>query len=86
MNGGEEGGDYYISQTCDEQRFAVRKSGFSSAECLCPHFCNWLSLVDKLPNPASRNYFCLLEWGGEKDALPKFCVKPLRRPQPELLD
>ena len=33
FKGGEESVQYYISQTCDEQRFEARKVGFSS-ECL----------------------------------------------------
>ena len=33
MNGGEEGGQYYISQTCDQERFETRKVVFSW-ECL----------------------------------------------------
>ena len=33
MNGREEGGQYYISQTCDQERFAARKVVFSW-ECL----------------------------------------------------
>ena len=28
MNGREEGGQYYISQTCDQERFEARKVGF----------------------------------------------------------
>ena len=33
LNGREEGGHYYISQTCDQERFEARKVGFSW-ECL----------------------------------------------------
>ena len=33
MNGREEGGQYYISQTCDQERFEARKVVFSW-ECL----------------------------------------------------
>ena len=33
MTGGEEAGEYYISQAFDKQQFEVRKVGFSS-ECL----------------------------------------------------
>ena len=33
LNGREEGGQYYISQTCDQERFEPRKVGFSW-ECL----------------------------------------------------
>ena len=33
MNWGEEGGQYYISQTCDQERFEARKVVFSW-ECL----------------------------------------------------
>ena len=33
MNGKEEGGKYYISQTCDQQRLEARKVVFSW-ECL----------------------------------------------------
>ena len=29
LNGREEGGQYYISQTCDQERFEARKVGFS---------------------------------------------------------
>ena len=29
LNGGEEGGQYYISQTCDQERFEARKVVFS---------------------------------------------------------
>ena len=38
LNGREEGDQYYISQTCDQERFEARKVGFSWE-------CNWLWLL-----------------------------------------
>ena len=39
LNGREEGGQYYISQTCDQQRFEARKIVF---ERVSQQFCSWL--------------------------------------------
>ena len=45
MNGREEGGQYYISQTCDQERFEARKVVFSwkclnifASGCLSPSY------------------------------------------------
>ena len=44
LNGREKGGQYYISQTCDQEGFEARKVVFVGVS---QHFCNWLQLQSK---------------------------------------
>ena len=49
LNGREEGGQYYISQTCDQEQFEARKVVFFLWECLkifatgCSYGVSWVT-------------------------------------------